>query len=167
MRLRREPGSLGSAIDELKAGTFTANARLRAQRRRSPWNLILIPLGFGYIIGVNYLLFRIVWAFHTLFYPSHELHAFWQSGITLASFIPSFLMVFALTPGSIGAGLMIGNLLAWTVAPARRTFNAEARGYPGTDFRSAMRGLWSFVCVTLPAGMILALVSAYFLKSLK
>jgi hypothetical protein len=167
MRFKREPGSLGSGLGELKAGTFAANARFRAQRRRSPWNLVLIPLGLGSVIAVNYLLFRVVWEVHTLFYPSHHLHDFWQRGITLGSFVPSFLMVFAPTPGSIGAGLMLGNLLAWTIPGARRTFNAEASGFPGTDFRSAMRGLWQWVCVTLPAGMVIALGSAYFLKSLK
>ena len=49
-----------------------------------------------------------VWAFHGHFYPTHHLQDFWPRGISLTSFVPSFLMVFALTPGSIGAGLCSG-----------------------------------------------------------
>ena len=109
----------------------------------------------------------LVRAFHTFFYPSHRLHDFWQSGISLKSFIPSFLMVFALTSGSIAAGLVLTNVMAWSIPPARHTFDAEAVGYPGTDFRSATRGLWSLARWALPIGIAIALASAYRLKSLK
>lgn len=85
----------------------------------------------------------------------------------MSSFVPSLLMVFAMTPGSVGVGLILGNCLAWLVAPARRAFDAEARGYPGTEFRSAMRGLFELTAVTLPIGVVVAIVSAYFLTSLK
>jgi hypothetical protein len=126
-----------------------------------------LPLGFGSIIVVNVVLFRLVWAFHTYFYPSHRLHDFWQSGISLKSFIPSFLMVFALTPGSVAAGLVLTDFMAWLIPPARRTFDAEAAGYPGTDFLSATRGLWSLARWALSIGTAIALASAYFLRSLR
>jgi hypothetical protein len=151
----------------LKAGTFFANARNRAKRRKSPWNLILIPLCLGSAIAINCGLFMVVWAFHTYFYPAHQLNDFWQPGISGKSFVPSFLMVFALLPGSIAAGFMVGNALAWLVAPARRTFEAEARGYPGTSFRAAMSGLFALAVIALPIGLVISLASAYFLPSLQ
>jgi hypothetical protein len=153
-------------IQELKDHKYLVNALYRARRRRSPWNLILVPLSFGSIIAVNVVLFGLVWAFHVHFYPSHRLHDFWQSHISLKSFIPSFSMVFALTPGSIATGLALTNIVARLIPPARRTFDAEAVGYPGTDFRSATRGLWSIARWALPIGIAIALASAYCLKSL-
>jgi len=166
-RRRPEPGSPGSVIQELKDGTYLANARTRARRRRNPWNLILVPLGFGSIIILNVALFRLVWTFHTYFYPTHRLHDFWQRGISLETFIPSFLMVFALTPGSIALGLVLTNVTVWLIPPARRTFDQEAVGYPGTDFGGATRGLWSVALWALPIGTAIALASAYCLRSLK
>lgn len=146
---------------------FYFGARQRAQRRKSPWNLILIPLCFGSAIAFGYALFRLIWLFHTIFYPAHELGEFWRDGISFESFLPSFLMVFSVVPGAIGIGFMFGNLLAWLVGPARRIIDAEARGYPGTTFRAAMRGLFRFTAWTLPVGLLIALTAAYFLKSLK
>jgi hypothetical protein len=166
-RRKPEPGSPGSVIQEVKDRTYLKNALGRARRRRSPWNLILVPIGFGSIILVNLVLFRLVWAFHVLFYPSHRLHDFWQRGISLKSFIPSFLMVFALSPGSMATGLVLTNLIVWSIPPARHTFDAEAVGYPGTDFRSATRGLWSIARWALPIGIAIALASAYALTTLK
>ena len=45
-----------------RAAEGYAAAQRRAQRRRSPWNLILIPLGLAGWLGTWYGLFRLVWA---------------------------------------------------------------------------------------------------------
>jgi hypothetical protein len=42
---------------------------------------------------------------------------------------------------SIAAGFIVGNFLAWCIAPARRAFNREAAGVKGEDFQSAQLGL--------------------------
>jgi len=150
-----------------RVAAYYIAARHRAQRRKSPWNFILVPLCFGSAIAVGYALFKLVWLFHTFFYPDHQLRDFWQSGITFRSFVPSFLMVFSLMPGALGTGFMFGNVVAWLVPPARRTFDAEAQGYPGTSFPQAMGGLFKFTLWTLPSGLAVALTAAYFLKSLR
>jgi hypothetical protein len=41
MTKKRGPGPLGGTIDEIKAGTFLDNARVRSSRRKSQWNLLL------------------------------------------------------------------------------------------------------------------------------
>jgi hypothetical protein len=105
--------------------------------------------------------------FHTLLYPNHELREFWRDGISFRAFVPSFLMVFAQTPGSIAAGLMLGDLLARLIPPARRAFDAEAQGFPGTSFQSAMRDLFGVLVWTLPIGLAIALAAAYSLESLR
>ena len=144
-----------------------AGARHRAQRRRSAWNLILIPLGLAGWLGAWYGLFRLVWAFHVTLYPQHSLHDFWGKGVSFSSFVPSFLMVFALMPGAICLGLILANCVAWLIAPARRTFDAEAAGYHGASFREATSTLFKLAAWTLSAGLIIALLSAWALASLR
>lgn len=142
-------------------------ARQRARRRRSPWNFILIPFGLVGWLGAWYGLFRLVWAFHVTLYPQHRLHDFWGKGVSLSSFIPSFLMVFALMPGAVCLGLALANCVAWLVGPARRAFDAEAVGHPGTSFGEATGILFKFAAFTLPAGLVVALLSAWALPSLR
>src|SRR6185369_3245934 len=48
-------------------------ARERARRRKSPWNLLLAPLGLAGGLGVWYGSCRLVWAFHVSIYPEHRL----------------------------------------------------------------------------------------------
>src|SRR5262249_21954856 len=76
-------------------------ARLRAARRRSAWNLLLIaPAILGWL-GSWYGQFRVVWAFHQRLYPQHSIHDFWQEGISFVSFVLSFVMLFGPVFGSL------------------------------------------------------------------
>lgn len=150
-----------------KAVEWYAGAQQRAQRRRSLWNLILLPLGFAAVGATWYGLFRVVWAFHVHFYPQHELRDFWGSGISFRSFVPSFLIVFALAPGALCTGLAITNGLAWLVRPARRAFDAESAGHAGTGFRESTRILLLCAAWSVSVGFVIALAAAYSLKSLR
>jgi hypothetical protein len=146
---------------------FYAAAKFRAQRRRSAWNLILIPLSLAGWLGTWYGLFRVVWAFHVLFYPQHVFRDFWPDGISFPSFVPSFLMIFALAPGALCFGLVVANCIAWLLFPARRTFDAESVGHPGTSFRESTGALLRLALWTIPTGLIIALLAASLLKSLR
>jgi len=148
-------------------GKYYEEARHRAKRRKSAWNVLLLLFGFGAWLAVWYALFRLVWLFHVTVYPAHRLRDFWQEGLGFRSFIPSFLMVFSLMPGAMAAGFLLSNILFWLVTPVRRIFDAEARGYPGTSFRDAMRGLFKICVWGLPIGLVVAFAAAYFLKSLQ
>ena len=149
-----------------KAAAWFEGAQQRAQRRKSPWNVILLPLGLAAAGATWYGIFRLVWAFHIQWYPHHELHDFWGSGIGFRSFVPSFLMVFALTPGALCVGMAAANCLAWLVRPARRTFAEEAVGHPGTGFRESTVALFRLAAWVLALGFTVALLGACFLKSL-
>lgn len=146
---------------------YYADARKRAQRRKSAWNLILIPLGGAAVIGVWYTLFRLVWLFRVTMYPDHQLQDFWQEGISFGSFVPSFLMVFALAPAALTVGFMVGNLFAWLISPARRVFQAEAGNYPTVRFQATMRILWKVGVWAVPLGLFIALAASVFLRSLR
>jgi hypothetical protein len=146
---------------------FYAAARSRAGRRHSPWNLILIPLTFGGWLGLWFVLFRLVWTYHVWLYPDHQFRNFWQEGISFPSFALSFLMLFALMPGAMSLGFILGNLVAWLVKPARKTFEAESVGYPGTSFRESNAGLLKIAKWTFPVGVAVSFLAASLLKSLR
>lgn len=150
-----------------RAAEYYAGARQRAKRRKSAWNALLIPFCFGSWLAIWYGLFRVVWLFHVSIYPEHQLRDFWQDGISFRSFVPSFLMVFALMPVAMIAGFMLGNSLLWLVAPIRRIFEAEARGHAGTSFRVSMRGLFKFGVWVFPIGLAISFLAASFLRSLR
>jgi hypothetical protein len=150
-----------------KLTDYYREARLRARRRKSLWNVLLLGVGFIAWLAVWYALFSLVWAFHAAVYPEHRFADFWPRGVSTKSFALSFLMMFAIAPGAMALGFMTANVLAWPIPLLRHTFDAEAKGYPGTDFRSSMRGLISFAVWTLPIGLAVALVAAALLRSLR
>jgi hypothetical protein len=150
-----------------RVNEWFSGARYRARRRKSAWNLILVPFAFISGIATWYGLFRVVWAFHLAFYPEHRLQDFWREGISFASFVPSFLMVFGLAPGAICAGFVLANCAAWFIPPARRALDLEAVGYPGAGFRDANSTLLKIGAWSLCAGVLIAMAAAYTLGSLK
>jgi hypothetical protein len=146
---------------------YYREARWRARRRKSAWNILLFLFCFGSFLALSYALFQLVWAFHAALYPDHRFDEFWRRGISARSFALSLLMMFAPVPGAMTLGFMLGNLMAWLIPPARRAFDAEAKGYPGTSFRDSMLGLARTCLWTLPTGLCVALIAAFSLSSLR
>lgn len=150
-----------------KAAEYFSGARRRATRRKSAWNLLLIPFGLGLCLVSWYGLFRVIWLFHVSIYPGHQLRDFWREDIGFGSFVPSLLMVFGVMPLAVILGLMLANSLLWLIVPLRRVFEAEAQGHPGTSFQASMRGLIKLAMWVAPFCMAIAFLAAYFLKSLR
>ena len=130
---------------------YADEARNRAKRRRSAWNLLLIPAVMA------------PWAL--LWYASARL-----LGGVARRLRPG--LIFVLLPDS-GAGLLMAigllfawlpvamvcrNLLAAALPEARRVLDDEARGVPGVDFVSANRGLLRATAIMTPIGLLIALV---------
>lgn len=147
--------------------TWFERAHRREQRRKSPWNFLLFLLSFGNFFLVWYTCFRLVWAVHTSVYPDHEFRDFWPKGISFLSFVPSFLMLFAPSLGSLGLGFILANLMMWLIPPARRAFEEESIDYPGTSFAEAMRGLVKVTGWLMGVGLSVALIAALCLTTLK
>jgi len=146
---------------------FYSAARLRAARRKSAWNLVLIPPAILGWLGCWYGLFRIVWAFHLWLYPQHLFRDFWQEGISLRSFAPSFLMVFGPFFGALCIGLIFANCVAWLILPARRKLDEESQSYPGTGFRESTVALIRLAGWAVSLGLVVALIAASLLRSLR
>jgi hypothetical protein len=143
----RPPGTLGGTFDEMKSGTWLANARHRASRRKSKWNLLLPAL----IIP----LFLLLWAAATI-----GIHAI---GLILGikplgarPSLASFLMYFPLLLPAISGACVICNFLVYRIPAARLAMEAEDRGFPGTDYATAQAALSKATWATLVAALVLA-----------
>jgi hypothetical protein len=114
--------------------TYISEARQRAKRRKSPWNLLLIPL---VIIGVGGVMY--IWAQALLTIQRYLM----PDDIIFSSYttIGGALMFIPILFPSLGIGMMIANLLVWLIRPARVTLDKEAMGIKSTSFPEAMKGL--------------------------
>lgn len=114
--------------------TYYHQARQRAKRRKSPWNLILIPFAMFGIAGTAFLIAKGLLALQQLFIPPDAILAHWTRIGAILMFVPIIFPALAI-------GMMIANLIAWCIPRARRTFEKEARGIKGASFKEAMRSL--------------------------
>ena len=148
---------------------YIQQARARARRRRSPWNLVLIPLVVGGWLALWWVSFRLVWRVHELFYPEHvgRLREFWPRGLGFTAFISSFLMVFGPAVPALVLAMLAANSLLWFVRPAREALEAEGSPHPGIDFKTTQRSLMRWGAVVLFAGVMLALLGAGTLHALR
>ncbi len=164
-----ERANLRNISKELRTPGYARRARQRAQRRKSPWNLLLIPFGIGGVGGSAYILFQIMWRIHVALYPGHagRFNEFWQGGVSFASFVSSFLLLVPLFVASLPIGLMFTNCVAWCIVPARRAFEREAEGVKWASFRESMRGLWVIVRIVVPGCLLLSFIGAATLRSLR
>ncbi len=163
------PRTLGEIARDVSDEGYFDRARRRAARRKSPWNLVLIPLGLGGIGGAFYGLFQVMWRIHTLLYPGHAGHVreFWGAGIGTGAFVSSFLLAVPLFFAAIPIGMLLANLVAWLIPPARRAFAREAGGVEGASFRQAMGELGKVALLIVPICLLLSGIGAATLTSLR
>ncbi|MCU0665575.1 MAG: hypothetical protein MUF05_00535 [Candidatus Omnitrophica bacterium] len=150
-------------------GEYLTEATARAGRRKSPWNLILIPFT---VLGVWFswvFQFKILWNIHILIFPEHagKFSQFWRGKMSAESFISSFLLMVPLIFSSLALGMIVANLLAWCIPPARKVFNKEAQGTKEVSFRESMKALAKMAAYTVPICFGLGLIGAFTLKSFK
>ena len=145
------------------------NAVKRAKRRKSPWNLLLIPLVCGLCALFTIDLFRFMWHVHVFFYPAHRgaLSEFWNEGLSLKAFASSFLLAVPLFFAALPLAMICTNLFVWFIPQAKKTFEKEAQGYEGTSFRDSMKGIVKISIIVVPICLILSFIGAVTLSSLK
>ena len=132
--------------------SYLAEAQKRAQRRRSAWNLLLIPavlLPLGLLVSGLVLVLQFL---HQARYPAQAL-------ASASGFGPIFTTIGALL-AAIPLSLLIGNRLVWLIIPTRRVLEHEARAVPKTDFVSAQRQLIRFGRIAVPVSLGLAVLGA-------
>lgn len=167
--MKKNRPSLRNIATEVFSRGYSERARQRAQRRRSPWNLVLIPLSLGSMAFIWYALFQLMWRVHTWFYPSHvgRLREFWAEGLDFSAFMSSFLLLMPLLFAGIPLGMIFANAVAWCIPAARRAFAREAEGVKWASFPEAMEGLTKIALVMVPICLILSFLGALTLEHLK
>jgi hypothetical protein len=127
---------------------YFRGARVRAGRRRSPWNLVLLAivlcnlallLGIG-LYAVNHL--------HQYVHPGQSLET--ASGV--AVIVATVSVLFAAIPVS----LLVANAQARKVPALRRTLDAEASSHKGTDYWSSQKALIKVALLVAPVCLGLA-----------
>lgn len=127
--------------------------KFRATRRKSKWNLLLIPFAVGGTALSWYGLVEPLLGFRSRFFPTE---AFLTNGTWLGNIV---LYVAPFFP-SICAGLLVANFALWIIPPARRALDAEARGVAGTDFKSSNLALAKGLVLTSVLMLPIAAVGA-------
>lgn len=155
---------LPKVLDKLRPGW-----RKRQARRKTLWHLpkVIISI-FG--LGIFwYVLFIGMWQIHLFAYPEHTGHIseFWRKGVSLQSFLSSFLLAMPLFLPAMGLSFIIVNIIFWFIAPAKRAFENEASGDNEMTFIGATSKLIGITVKYLfPIGFSLSLVGALTLSSL-
>jgi len=130
---------------------YITNARTRAARRRSLWNLLLIPF---YAVPWFLLVFTSLVALGGLYRRVHAIDNF----VIVPDTIGGILMAVGALFAWLGPAMILANLLVATVPKARRALDEEAARVPGADRASSNRSLLKLTCYVTPAGGALALV---------
>jgi|GEM_PF-1346560 len=119
----------------MRIDKYFEEVRVRARRRKSLWHLILLPFVFAGIAGVYFLLLKGLNFVQDLQVPKDVILA----GNTRVGNIFKYCF---LMPAAVPWGLILANVIAFAVRPARETFEKEAQGHKGTSFKEANRDLF-------------------------
>jgi hypothetical protein len=132
---------------------YIAEMRARATRRKSKWNLLLIPFAIAGLALSWYGLVEPLQRFRSRFFP---IDAFLMNGTRLGNIV---LYVAPFFP-SICIGILIANLAVWIIPPARRTLNEEARGDASAAFKSSNLAVAKLLVLTSILTLPIAAVGA-------
>lgn len=130
---------------------YLTDARTRAGRRRSLWNLLLIPC---YLVPWFLLILASLVALGRLYGRLHAVGGFGVVPDTVGGIFMAVGSLFAW----LGPAMILANLLVAAVPPARRALDLEAVVVPGTDRQAANRSLLRLSCYLTPAGAVVALL---------
>lgn len=152
------------ALDKLRPGW-----RERRAKRKSPWNLLGVLLGFSIALPVWYFLFQTAWWVHVKCYPSHATlqKQFWRGGISARAFVSSFLLLMPLAVPAFVGGFVSANLLVWLIPPARRVLENEAAGDREMTFAGSNTGLAKWGGIASGVAIVLSAIGALTLASLE
>jgi hypothetical protein len=162
MGKKRGPGTLGSAFDEIRSGTFLENARIRSSRRKSKWNLLLPIVIVPLWLSLWWVAIELACVAHILFSgasvpPVRD----WMKALGSGMSFANILILFAPFVPAVTAAMVIGNYLVYLVPAARRAMDAEDQAFPGTEYRTAQRELKRLTIYTVPIALGLSLLGAW------
>jgi hypothetical protein len=132
---------------------YISDAKVKAKRRKSKWNLLLIPtvlLSFGLIFYLSFLLMDFL---HGIVYAGQSFTVTSRGiGAIMAAVGPLF--------GAIPVSMLLGNFIVYLVPPARRVLDSEARNVPGTSYIDSNKKLLKMAYVLVPISYGVAFIGA-------
>lgn len=135
--------------------TYWESARARATRRKSAWNLLLIPTALvPWFVGWWLSAMALGHVYHLL----HPHASFVVLPETVGGIAIAVGLLFAWCP----VAMMLANLLVHAVPAARRALDREASTVRGTDFRSSNRQLMRLSAALMPIGIGVSCVGLLF-----
>jgi len=133
--------------------SYLDDARVRARRRKSLWNLLLIPAVFIPWFTLWWLSARLIGQFARLVHPDLEF-------VLLPDTRGAILIALGLFFAWLGPAMIVGDLLVVLVPGARRVFERESAPFPETRLKPSIRGLVRFSAFLTPVGLLAAFVGA-------
>ena len=132
--------------------SYIEEVRNRAKRRRSRWNLLLIPAVLLPLVLILVGTMFLVAALHSTIYPGQNLNN--------ARGIASILATVPLLFGGLPLSMLIGNMIVSAVTPARRALDEEAALVPGTSFEAAQSRVRALALYLIPASAVMCAVGS-------
>ena len=129
-----------------------SNSRERARRRRSPWNLLLLPTVIIPMAGLWLALVLLLQFLHAAIYPDQYLINSAGPGTVLTTVGP---FVAVLIPA-----MLIGNILVRLIGPARKALDLEATNSNSTGFSQSQQALLSLCRVPTAIGLLSGFIGA-------
>ena len=132
---------------------FTEEQYRQARRRKSRWNLLLIPAVLIPLIVMWVALVLLGAYAHGLIHNGQTLRTGRGLGPILDALAPMFI--------AVPLGMLAGNLLVWCIAPARHALEREAMPYPALRFaasQSALLKLLPLLATVSISGLVLGVL---------
>ena len=133
--------------------SYYEDARSRARRRRSPWNLLLLLVTVLATGAAWWLLFRAVALVQRAVAPAKVFGVNMSHPGEILMVVPPFFPAVAI-------GMLLANAILWCISPARRALERESKGFPGTDFAAAMKQVGLAGLVLLAIAIPLSILGA-------
>jgi hypothetical protein len=154
---------LADIASEIATKGYFGRAQQRAARRKSPWNLLDLPVGFSCIALVGWGLLHAVWSARNSILPQHaiRLSAMFHSQRDQVAHIVLFTgVLFA----SIPVGVLISNLIVWSIPPYRRATGTEAKGIWHASFSDAQKDLSLMALVIGSTAIVASFIAALVMR---
>lgn len=133
---------------------FTADQLARAKRRKSRWNLLLIPAVLLPIAAIWVGTALLAQQAHMALYPAQTLRNARGVWVIITVMAP------VLAAGPLG--MLVGNFLVWKVGPARTALDREAEPHPITTYGSSQSALRKLFLFAVPIALVATVLGVLF-----
>lgn len=132
--------------------SLVTGSRLRSSRRKSAWNLVLIPAVFGSWAGLWYMFVALAERVHSL--------RFGGQPFLQAKGLGSILTAVGSLSAALPLAMLVGNAFVWLVPQPKRALDQEAAQHPRTSFHASQRSLLRLATFMVPPSLAVAMLGA-------